>query len=263
MQGEFAEIAFEGRTLRLEYARLNAAQRDAPLIVFLHEALGTVAMWRDFPQRLCDAGSFRGLIYSRYGHGGSTSRPPREPWPLDYLEREARLALPAFLRATSADARPWLFGHSDGASIALIYAAAFPDALAGVIVLAPHIFVEEETVAGVMAARRNYETTDLRQRLGRYHADPDGAFWRWHDRWVDPAFRAWTIEALLPATHCPLLAIQGEGDEYATMAQLDGIKRLVPKAELLKLTDCRHSPHRDQPQAVMNAVTRFIRGPAS
>ena len=258
MQIQIAEVPFEGRTLRLEHAWLNATQRDAPLIVFLHEALGTVAMWRDFPQRLCDAGRFRGLVYSRYGHGDSTPRAPREPWPLDYLEREARLALPAFLRSTGADARPWLFGHSDGASIALIYAAAFPNALAGAIVLAPHIFVEDETIAGVAAARRSYETTDLRQRLARYHADPDDAFWRWHDRWVDPAFRNWNIEALLPAIRCPLLAIQGDGDEYATMAQLDGSKRLVPQAELLKLGACRHAPHRDQPQAVIDAVVRFV-----
>ena len=263
MRSELAEIAFEGRTLRLEYAWLNAAQRDAPLLVFLHEALGTLTLWRDFPQRLCDAAGTRGLVYSRYGYGGSTARPPREPWPLDYLEREARQLLPAFLRAVGAPAKPWLFGHSDGASIALIYAGTFPESLAGAVVLAPHIFVEDATIAGVAAARRSYETTDLRQRLERYHPDPDDAFWRWHDRWVDPAFRNWNIEALLPAIRCPLLAIQGEGDEYATMAQLDGIKRLVPQSEFLKLAACRHSPHRDQPQEVVDAVSWFIQSAAS
>jgi len=259
MDIQFAELAFEGRAVQLEYAWFNAAQRDAPLVVFMHEALGTLAMWRDFPQRLCDAGGFRGLLYSRYGYGGSTARLAGEQWPLDYLEREARQLLPDFLRAVGADGRPWLFGHSDGASIALIHAAAFPDALAGAVVLAPHIFVEDATVAGVVAARQNYEATDLRQRLGRYHRDPDGAFWRWHNRWVDPAFRSWNIEMLLPAIRCPLLAIQGEGDEYATRAQLDGIKRQAPQVELLKLAACRHSPHRDQPQAVIDAVVRFIR----
>jgi pimeloyl-ACP methyl ester carboxylesterase len=263
MDVQDAELLFEGRPLRLEYAWLNAEQRDAPLIVFLHEALGTLALWRDFPQRLCDAGGLRGLLYSRYGLGGSTARPPREPWPLDYLEREARELLPEFLRAAGATARPWLFGHSDGASIALIYAAAFPEWLAGAVVLAPHSFVEDATTAGVAAARRSYETTDLRRRLGRYHPDPDDAFWRWHDRWVDPAFRNWNIEALLPAIRCPLLAIQGEDDEYATMAQLDGIKQRVPQAELLKLAACRHSPHRDQPQAVIDAVVQFVRSSTS
>ena len=258
MQIKFAEVPFEERIVRLEYAWLNAQQREAPLIVFLHEALGTLAQWRDFPQRLCDAGGFRGLLYSRYGHGGSTARPPRAPWPLDYLEREARL-LPEFLRAVGATAKPWLFGHSDGASIALIHAATFPDSLAGAVVLAPHIFVEDATIAGVVAARRSYETTDLRRRLGRYHPDPDDAFWRWHDRWVDPQFRGWNIEAVIPAIRCPLLAIQGEDDEYATMAQLDGIEQKVPQVELLKLAACRHSPHRDQPQKVTEVVSRFIR----
>jgi pimeloyl-ACP methyl ester carboxylesterase len=263
MQIEFAELSYDGRDLRLEYTWLNADRADAPLIVFMHEGLGTLAMWGGFPQRLCDAGGFRALLYSRYGYGRSSARSPREQWPLDYLEREARQLLPDFLRAVGADARPWLFGHSDGASIALIYAAAFPEALAGAVVLAPHVFVEDATIAGIATARRSYETTDLRRRLGRYQTDPDGAFWRWHDRWVDREFRDWNIEALLPAIRCPLLAIQGEDDEYATMAQLDGIKRQVPQAELLKLAACRHAPHRDQPQPVMNAVIQFIRNAAS
>jgi pimeloyl-ACP methyl ester carboxylesterase len=258
MQIEFAEVSFEGRAVRLEYAWLNAERRDAPLVVFLHEGLGTLTMWGGFPQRLCEAGGFRGLLYTRYGYGGSTPRPPREKWPADYLEREARSALPDFLRAVGVAERPWLCGHSDGASIALIYAALFPDALAGAVVMAPHIFVEEATIAGVVAARRSYETSDLRRLLARRHADPDAVFWRWHDRWIDPAFRSWTIEALLPEIRCPLLSIQGEDDEYATMAQLDGIKRLVPQAQLLKLAGCRHAPHRDQPQAVTDAITRFV-----
>lgn len=259
MQIGFADVSFEGRALRLEYAWLNAERRDAPLVVFLHEGLGTLAMWGGFPQRLCDAGSFRGLIYSRYGYGGSTPRPPQETWPPDYLEREARQTLPDFLRAVGVADQPWLFGHSDGASIALIYAAMFPHAPAGAVVMAPHIFVEEATIAGIAAARRSYETSDLRRLLARRHADPDATFWRWHDRWTDPAFRSWSIEALLPDIRCPLLAIQGQDDEYATMAQLDGIKRLVPQAALLKLAACRHAPHRDQPQAVIDAAIRLIR----
>jgi pimeloyl-ACP methyl ester carboxylesterase len=259
MQIEFAEISFEGRVLRLECAWLNAQQHDAPLILFLHEGLGTLAMWGGFPQRLCDAGGFRGLLYSRYGYGGSTPRPPQEKWPPDYLEREARTLLPGFLRALGGEDRLWLFGHSDGASIALIYAATFPDSLAGAVVMAPHIFVEDVTIAGIAAARRNFKTADLRGLLARRHTDPDATFWRWHDRWTDPAFRNWNIESLLPDIRCPLLAIQGEGDEYATMAQLDGIKRLVPHADLLKLANCRHAPHRDQQQTVTDAVIRFIR----
>jgi pimeloyl-ACP methyl ester carboxylesterase len=260
MELQFADLSFERHRLRLEYVWLNRGV-DGPLIVFLHEGLGCVAMWRDFPQRLCDACGCRGLVYSRYGFGGSTPRPPGDGLPVDFLECEAREALPALLRGAGADARPWLFGHSDGASIALLHAAAFPQALAGAVVLAPHIVVEDETIAGIVAARRAYETTDLRQRLARYHPDPDAVFAGWHERWLDPAFRGWTIEDLLPAIRCPLLAVQGFEDEYATMAQLDGIKRLVPRAKLLKLADCGHSPHRDQPQAVIDATAAIIRAP--
>jgi pimeloyl-ACP methyl ester carboxylesterase len=261
MELQFADLSVDGRLVRLEYAWQNRDRRDAPLIVFLHEGLGCVAMWRDFPQRLCDARGCRGLVYSRYGFGGSTPRRAGDELPADFLEREAREALPAFLRAVGADARPWLFGHSDGASIALLYAAAFPHALAGAVVLAPHIFVEDVTIAGIVAAKGAYAATDLRQRLARYHPDPDAVFAGWHERWLDPAFRGWSIEALLPAIRCPLLAVQGFDDEYATMAQLDGIKRHVPQAELLKLANCRHSPHRDQPQAVIEATAAIIRRP--
>jgi pimeloyl-ACP methyl ester carboxylesterase len=217
-------------------------------------------MWRDFPQRLCDACGCRGLVYSRYGYGASTLRPRGEGLPFDFLEREAREALPAFLRAAGVEARPWLFGHSDGASIALLHAAVFPLALAGAVVLAPHISVEDVTIAGIVAAKRTYATTDLRQRLARYHPDPDAVFACWHERWLDPAFRGWSIEALLPAIRCPLLAVQGFEDEYGTMAQLDGIKRYVPQADLLKLADCGHSPHRDQRQAVIKATAAIVRG---
>jgi pimeloyl-ACP methyl ester carboxylesterase len=258
MEVLFAEMPFESRSVRLEYAWLNRDSADAPLIVCLHEGLGCVAMWRDFPQRLCDACGCRGLVYSRYGYGGSTPRPWGEGLPLDFLEREARQALPAFLRAAGVETRPWLFGHSDGASIALLYAAAFPQALAGAVVLAPHIFVEDVTIAGIVAAKRAYAATDLRERLARYHADPDAVFVGWHERWLDPAFRGWSIEALLPAIRCPLLAVQGFDDEYGTMAHLEGIKRHVPHAELLKLADCGHSPHRDQPQAVIDATAAII-----
>jgi pimeloyl-ACP methyl ester carboxylesterase len=258
MELQFADLSIEGRPVRLEHAWMNRDRHESPLIVFLHEGLGCVAMWRDFPQRLCDACGCRGLVYSRYGYGGSTQRPQDEGLPADFLEREAREALPAFLRAVGADARPWLFGHSDGASIALLYAAAFPQALAGAVVLAPHIFVEEVTVAGIRAAKGAYEETDLRQRLARYHREPDAVFARWHERWLDPAFRGWNIETLLPAICRPLLAVQGFDDEYATMAQLDGIKRRAPQTELLKLADCRHSPHRDQPQAMIEATRRLV-----
>ena len=146
------------------------------------------------------------------------------------------------------DDPPWLFGHSDGASIALLYAAAFPERVAGVVAVAPHVFVEDVSVASIEQARDAYAATDLRQRLARYHDDPDSAFCGWNDIWLDPAFRAWNIEDMLPRIRCPVLAVQGEDDEYGTMAQIDAIARRVPQARLLKLPACGHSPHRDQPE---------------
>ena len=149
-----------------------------------------------------------------------------------------------------------LLGHSDGGSIALLHAARF--AVAGAVVMAPHLFVEEISVRSIEAARVAYETTDLRSRLARHHADPDSAFRGWNDIWLDPAFRAWNIEAALGTIACPLLAIQGVDDEYGTMAQIDAIAERVPRTRLLKLERCGHSPHRDQPDQVIAAVFDFV-----
>jgi pimeloyl-ACP methyl ester carboxylesterase len=173
------------------------------------------------------------------------------------MHRQAREVLPALL-AELGVVRPWLLGHSDGGSIALLYAAAFPQALRGAIVLAPHILVEEISVTSIRKAREAYLQTDLRQRLARYHDDPDSAFFGWNDIWLAPAFRDWSIEAELAAIRCPLLAIQGLGDEYGTLEQVRGIARRVPQTELLELPHCGHSPHKDQPQAVIEAVTQFV-----
>jgi pimeloyl-ACP methyl ester carboxylesterase len=257
----FVELPFEGRTIRIEYAWIAPERRAAPLVVFLHEGLGSVAMWKDYPQRLCDAGDFRGLVYSRAGYGRSTPRPAAERWPVAFMHAQARDVLPRLLATLGVDAgrsKPWLFGHSDGGSIALIYAATFPRAVGGVIAAAPHIFVEDISVASIAAARAAYRTTDLRKKLARYHDDVDSAFWGWNDVWLDPRFRTWSIEALLPRLQCPILAIQGEDDEYGTLAQVEGIRRHVPGTELVVLRDCGHSPHRDQPAALTRAVTDFI-----
>src|SRR5262249_50059895 len=154
--------------------------------------------------------------------------------------------------------RPWLLGHSDGASIALLYAAAFPRAAAGVVAVAPHLFVEDLSVRSIAAAKDTYETTDLRARLAKYHADPDSAFYGWNDAWLAPAFREWNIETEVRRIRCPVLAVQGEGDEYGTMAQIDTLASLVAQAQLVKLAQCGHSPHRDQPRALTDAVARFV-----
>ncbi len=258
MHPGFADLDINGRVQRLEYGWIDASRRDAPLIVFLHEGLGSLAMWRDFPQALCAAAGMRGLVYSRYGYGRSTPKPLAEKWPVDFMHEQAHTVLPALFARLGIEDAPWLFGHSDGGSIALLYAAAFPARVAGLVAVAPHVFVEDVSVASIEQARIAYEATDLRRGLARYHDDPDSAFRGWNDIWLDPAFRAWDIEECLPRIRCPVLAVQGEDDEYGTMAQVDAIARNVPQARLLKLPACGHSPHRDQPRALTDAVVAFL-----
>jgi len=258
MDFSFADLEIDGRSQRLEYAWVRSERNDAPLIVFLHEGLGSLAMWKDYPQTLCAAAGARGLVFSRYGYGRSTPRPAAEKWPVEFMHAQARDVLPALFAWLGIEDPPWLFGHSDGGSIAMLYAAAFPQRVAGLVVVAAHVFVEDVSVASIEQARLAYAATDLRQKLARYHDDPDSAFGGWNDIWLDPAFRAWTIEDCLPRIRCPVLAVQGEDDEYGTMAQIDAIARCVPHARLLKLSACGHSPHRDQPAALTNAVVAFL-----
>jgi pimeloyl-ACP methyl ester carboxylesterase len=257
----FVDIAWAGRPVRIEHAWVGVDAPERPLIVFLHEGLGSLAMWRDFPQRLCQAARCRGLVYSRPGYGRSTPRAAQEAWGLDFIHRQAHEVLPALLAAlridTTAD-RPWLFGHSDGGSIALLHAAQFAQRLAGAIVLAPHIMVEDLSVASIAQARQAYLDTDLRARLARYHDDPDSAFWGWNDIWLHPPFRQWSIEAEIATIACPLLAVQGLDDEYGSLQQIRGIARRVPQTQLLELAACGHSPQRDQPGALITATTRFL-----
>ena len=256
----FAQLSFKEKTINLEYEWLNPDRSRAPLLVFLHEGLGSLAMWRDFPQRLCDTGSFRGLVFSRYGYGQSTPRPKKEKLPVSFMHDQARDLLPTFLAsvANNQNIKPWLFGHSDGGSIALIYAALFPDAVSGIIAVAPHILVEEVTIESIKLAKTRYQTTGLKRGLAKYHADPDSAFWGWNDVWLNPAFKQWNIEELLPSIICPVLAVQGKDDKYGTMTQIDNIHRLVAQSKLLKLDACGHSPHIDQPEALIQATTAFI-----
>ena len=253
----FAEIDWQGKPLRLEYAWVGVQDSPHPPVVFLHEGLGSIGVWKDFPARFCLANGLRGLVFSRYGYGRSTPRPHGERWPMDFMERQAHDVLPALLRQLGIN-RPWLFGHSDGASIALLYAAAHGDQLSGVVVMAPHIMVEEIGLGAIRQAREAYLAGPLRERLARHHADVDSAFWGWNDVWLSPAFRGWDIRAALGGIGVPLLAIQGEGDEYGTLEQIEDIARLVTQARLLVLPDCGHSPHRDQAQRVIDEAGRFI-----
>jgi len=259
----WADLRALGREMRLECQWIAPERRDAPLLVFLHEGLGSVAMWKDWPQRVCDAAGCRGLVYSRYGYGQSTARPAGEKWPVSFMHDQAREVLPALFATLGVDAtrdRPVLFGHSDGGSIALLYAAMHPQAVAGVVAAAPHILVEDISVASIEQARRAYLDTDLPARLGRYHADADSAFWGWNDIWLDPAFRTWDIRDYLPDIRCPVLALQGLDDEYGTLEQIRGIRRAAPQTRLLEIPDCGHSPHKDQPDVVIAAVADFVGG---
>ncbi len=237
---------------RIEYQ----LERDGaqPVMVFLHEGLGSVAMWRDFPERCAHACGSGSLVYSRYGYGQSSAL--AGPRAVEYMHDEARKALPDLLEKLNVKS-PVLFGHSDGASIALIYAAEFPSA--GVIAMAPHVMVEELAIVGIRETKKAYETTVLRDKLARYHDHPDSAFWGWSDIWLKPEFREWSIEAFLGKIECPVLAIQGFDDEYATMDQIHRIEAAVPRIETLKLEQCRHSPHRDRTEAVIEAAARFVK----
>ena len=249
--------------LRLEYRWLNPELGGAaPIAVFLHEGLGSIAMWRDWPKTLCDQLGMRGLMYSRPGYGRSTPRPHDTKWPVDFMSAQAQDVLPALLDVLGVDSEEragmWLIGHSDGGSIALLYAASFPTALAGAVVIAPHVFVEDVSVQSIAQTLLAYQQHGLREKLSRYHADVDSAFYGWNDIWLNPAFRAWNIVDQLPAIQRPLLAVQGYDDHYGTMAQIDTIAAQVPHAQLAKLDDCGHSPHRDAPSALNAAIVAFI-----
>jgi pimeloyl-ACP methyl ester carboxylesterase len=239
---------------RLEYEKISADARDAPTFVMLHEGLGSVSMWRDFPARLAAATRSNIVTYSRPGYGRSS--PLLEPPSVAYMHEQALVVLPGFLDALGIR-KPILFGHSDGGSIALIHAGGCARAVAGVIALAPHVFVEDVSITGIQAAKVAYGATNLRERLTRHHNDADAVFWAWNNTWLDPAFRDWNIEEYLPSIDCPILAVQGEQDEYGSMEQIERIVRAAPKTEVLKLDPCGHSPHKDQPAQVLDAVSRW------
>ena len=244
----------------IEYRIVGGQGPDARDLVMLHEGLGSVSMWKDFPEALAESTGRRVIAYSRHGYGrSSTLRQKRTP---NFMHDEAAVVLPALMRALGIE-RPVLFGHSDGASIALIHAASRSSTVAAVIALAPHVKVEALSVASIEKARTAYETTDLRAKLARHHGDVDSAFWGWNQIWLDPAFRGWNIERLLPSIACPVLAIQGRHDEYGTLEQIDSIRHALPSTELLVLEECGHSPHRDQPAAVLAAARQFIAGLAA
>jgi pimeloyl-ACP methyl ester carboxylesterase len=241
----------------LETLWIAAAQPGWPTIVMLHEGLGSIALWKNFPVHVAQRTGCGVLVYSRYGHGGSDRLAEKRT--VNYLHHEAEIVLPALLAQTGTQ-QPILFGHSDGASIALIYAGKYPDSPRALILEAPHVFVEELAVKSIAAAKIAYESTDLARKLGRYHEHVDVIFRGWSEIWLDPDFRAWNIESYLDSVRCPVLMIQGEDDEYGTVAQIEAIQARIPAAQVLLLAQCGHSPHRDQEKATLDRVAEFIGG---
>jgi pimeloyl-ACP methyl ester carboxylesterase len=280
---EFVDI----QGVRLELQQIAGPSGRAPL-VFLHEGLGSVSLWaqrgRSWPQAVCEATGRAGLVYSRRGYGRSDPVPDvrgKGRLTPDYMHREAWEVLPALLETLDIQA-PVLLGHSDGASIALLHASQHP--VSAAIVMAPHLVVEDIALEAIRQARAAYERSEgpprassapsggsaahavasvganiLRDRLARHHADVDSAFWQWNDIWLSEGFRGFDIRPDCARIRAPLLAIQGLGDEYGTMAQLDELALAAPQTQQLRLADCGHSPQRDQPEYTLQAVTGFLR----
>lgn len=242
---------------RLEARWIDGAA-DKPVILMLHEGLGSVSLWRDFPDQVAARTGSPVLVWSRAGYGKSD--PVSLPRPLTYMHDEAIEVLPHIV--AQLEGRPHvLLGHSDGASIALIHAGHCPHpGLKGLVLMAPHVFVEDISIAGIEAAREAWQKTDLRDRLERHHGgNTDCAFLGWNHAWLDPGFRSWNIEQYLPSITSPCLLIQGRNDEYGTLAQIDAIARQVnaPVATLV-LDACGHAPQKDQTAAVMDAIATFM-----
>ncbi len=243
---------------RLEYVWHGPRPHEAPTLVFLHEGLGSVGLWRDFPEKLAAATGCGALVYSRAGYGASDA--VSLPRPVTYMHDEALAVLPAVLAAAEVRQHV-LVGHSDGASIAIIHAGGAPQpGLRGLVLEAPHVFAEDLGLNSIAAVAETYRSTDLREKLRRWHGDNvDVAFWGWQKVWCNPAFREWNIEAYLSPIKVPALVIQGENDEYGTVAQVDAVRRQSGGAvEALMLADCGHSPHRERPAEVLQAMRDFI-----
>ena len=229
-----------------------------PWLVFLHEGLGSVGQWRDFPTAICEITGLPALVYDRWGYGGAETCP--ESGNVAYLHEEALVSLPMVLDHFGVD-RAVGIGHSDGGSIILMFAASYPERVAGIITEAAHVFVEDVTLAGIREAVAAYETTDLKMRLARYHGDKtELVFRRWSETWLSPAFRTWNIEEYLPRVRCPVLAIQGADDPYGTPAQVEAIVRQVSgRKEGLIIPGCGHIPHFQARETVLKAMTDFIK----
>ena len=239
----------------MEVLRIRGGREEASELVFLHEGLGSVSHWTDFPSRVAEATGCPVTVYSRYGSGRSD--PLDRPRGVRYMHEEALQSLPELLSQLEIET-PILVGHSDGASIAIIHAGVH-DRVRGLVLLAPHVFVEDLSVASIAGAKVKFETTNLAEKLARHHRDAARTFWGLNDIWLHPEFRSWNIEEYLPRITCPVRVIQGLEDQYGTMAQVEAIRRQSGgPVEVLALEDCRHSPQRDQPEKVIEAIAKFV-----
>jgi pimeloyl-ACP methyl ester carboxylesterase len=244
--------------MRLEYRMIGPRPDAASTIVMLHEGLGCVGLWGDFPDKLAAATGAGVFVYSRAGYG--LSSPVELPRPLGFMHEEARKVLPRLLDAIGFR-DGILLGHSDGASIAAIYAGSFADQrLRGLVLIAPHFFTEDMGIAEIARAREAYAATDLRAKLARWHADVDVAFKGWNDAWLDPDFRKWDITEFLPGIRVPILIVQGESDQYGTRKQIEVAQaECSAPIEVALLPQVRHSPHREAPEEALRAITPFAR----
>jgi len=243
----------------IHYNFIGNYKPGLPLLVFLHEGLGSIAQWKTFPEKLCEATGLQGLVYDRYGYGAST--PLQEERTPSYLEEEAHVHFPAFLEALNVDHPLILIGHSDGGSIALLFASLFPAKVLGVATEAAHVFVEDVTLKGIQEAKHVYsESPKLKKALSRYHGDhTDSTFYGWNSTWLLPAFAYWNIENCLPQVTCPLLIVQGQDDQYGTLAQVNSIvSQSGGEATAYVVPACGHAPHAEQPELVLTAMLSFI-----
>lgn len=244
-----------GHALSIRWWPEEAASQDGqPTLILLHEGLGSISLWRDFPEQLAAATGCRVLTYSRPGYGQSS--PAKAARTARYMHDEALEILPALLDALNIK-QPIIVGHSDGGSIGLIFAGAYPERLRALVTIAPHEWVEEEALAGIRQAGIAWHNTDWPSRLAKHHSDASRVFHDWHDTWLSAAFRDWNILDYVDRIRCPLLALQGDRDEYATLRQVEVLAERVAGCRMEILADCGHSPHREQPAATVAAIAAF------
>lgn len=254
-------VRIAGSRLRVKSIEIQPAgsTKKSPTLVFLHEGLGCIEIWRNFPETLCASTGCSGLVYDRKGYGGSENF--ERQWPVDYLQKESLIYLPALLKECNIDDAV-LIGHSDGGTIALIAAASHRNLVRGIITEAAHIFVEQITIDGIRRAVKAFETTSLKEKFARYHKEnTETVFYRWANRWLSPEFQNWNIQDILPKITCPALILQGKDDEYGTAAQAMGIADQVSGPVDVKLIpDCGHVPHFQAKNIIFSEMTRFIKG---